>query len=1085
MISDFFQILDRKQRWAYILSYTAMGFLLGLILLVSAWIAELKSSGVDWTFESVRLAHQRNIPLWFVDAAPIIAALFFGVIGRIQAKLKISNLELENRVRERMVELTMEKARSNAILDTAADGIINFDEAGKILVYNNAAERLFGFERAEITDENVRTLIPMLQEYRGARHFSRLVNLQKPDLDFLTGEKEFEALRKDGSTIPVELDVSRFTVGEEVLYTAIVRDITERRRVQAMERTMQKITQTLNEAQDLPTLYEQIHRSLSQVIEATNLQIALATPGTNTFKTSYEVDQFNTPVDVLDAVESSVLNLVARDGKALLLDQEKYGALVAQGTISPLPHSPTSWLGVPLISMGRTIGVIAVQSFKEGFNYKERDLMLLNLVSSQIAAAIERERAREALRNSERRYRRMIEEAGDIVYTVDLMGNFTYMNPQVIKLTGYEEKELIGERFSKLVDPEWVKRVGQFYRQQRETKLRESEMEFPIVTKDKRTRWIEQKTTLIMDQEEVTGFQAIVHDITERRQAEAALREREERFRSLSASSPIGVFQLDAKANCIYTNRSFQEITGRSYEGTLGAGWIDCIHPEERETFRTEWIFARFDTASAVSEVRVQRPSGAVRWVNIRWAPTYGEEGVLTGFVGTFQDVTEQKRMERVNQVLYEISEAQQSTSDLQEFLAVLQDALGTIIDTTNFYVALHDDQKKTISFPYARENEEIMNLRERPVGKGLTGIVLRTGKPLLLDEQGILRIYNSGEAELLGKLAKNWLGVPLVSNGKVVGAVVLQSYTDSERFTDNELQMMNFVSSQIAAAVERKQVEDDARRAARELADAHNRIKEDLRIAAKIQKARLPREAPVVPRMEFDWFFDSCDEVAGDMFNFIKLDENRLGIYILDVSGHGIPAALLSMSLSRSLTAATDGSGALMRMNGNGLEIASPARAAEIMNDRYQMSTDTNQYFTMIYGVLDKESMQYRFIRAGHPPLVVVRANGQAEAISRTCGPAVGILPSVRYEEDVVQLEPGDHIILFTDGVDESTNLAGEEFGVERIVKALSPSRPTTVAESVRLLRESLEQFSTGMPQADDITIVGFGIRSEVPALL
>lgn len=1063
-----------------------MGFVLGLILVVSAWISELRSSGVVWSMDSIRAAHQRNIPLWFVDASPIIAALFFGVIGRIQAKLKISNLELENRVRERMVELTLEKARSNAILDTAADGIINFDESGRIAVYNNAAERLFGFKRSEIVDQNIRALVPTLQEYRGSVHFSRLVNLRKPDLDFLTGEKEFEALRKDGSTVPVELDVSRFTVGDDVSYTAIIRDISERRRAQAIERSLQRMTQALNEAQDLPTLYKLIHDSLSQVIDATNLQIALAAPGRSAFQTAYDVNQFNTPIDELDAVENSMLNLVAREGKPLLLGREKYEELVAQGTISPLPHTPSSWVGIPLISMGKTIGVIAVRSFKEGFRYNERDLLLLNLVSSQIAASIERERAREALRNSERRYRRMIEEAGDIVYTVDLKGNFTYLNPQVIKLTGYEEKELIGERFGKLVDPDWVKQVGQFYREQRENKVRESEMEFPIVTKDKQTRWIEQKTTLIMDGEEVTGFQSIVHDITERRQADAALREREERFRSLSASSPIGVFQLDSKGNCTYTNRSFQEITGRSYEQTLGAGWIDCIHPEERETFRTEWIFARFDTSSAVSEIRVQRPTGIVRWVNIRWAPTYGAEGALTGFVGTFQDVTEQKRMERINQVLYEISQALQSTSDLQAFFVVLQQALGTIIDTTNFYIALHDEQKKTISFPYARENrEETLNLPERPVGKGLTGVVLRTGKPLLLDEQGITRIYTTGEVELLGKLAKNWLGVPLISNGKVIGAVVLQSYTDSGHFTDNELQMMNFVSSQIATAIERKKIEDDARTAARELAEAHNRIKEDLRMAAKIQKARLPREAPAVPQMEFDWFFDSCDEVAGDMFNFVKLDENRLGIYILDVSGHGIPAALLSMALSRSLTAATDGSGALMRSGPNGVEVASPARAAATMNERFQMSLDTNQYFTMIYGILDKESMQFQFIRAGHPPLVVVRASGQVEAVTDICGPAVGILPSVEYEEAVVQLEPGDHIILFTDGVDESTNLAGEEFGLERIMAALTTTHTTTVAESVRTLRATVEQFSTGKAQADDITIVGFGVRSEVPAFL
>jgi sigma-B regulation protein RsbU (phosphoserine phosphatase) len=254
--------------------------------------------------------------------------------------------------------------------------------------------------------------------------------------------------------------------------------------------------------------------------------------------------------------------------------------------------------------------------------------------------------------------------------------------------------------------------------------------------------------------------------------------------------------------------------------------------------------------------------------------------------------------------------------------------------------------------------------------------------------------------------------------------------------------------------------------------------------MAARIQKARLPREAPGIPDVEFEWFFDSCDEVAGDMFNFVQLDDHRLGIYILDVSGHGIPAALLSMSLSRSLTAAPDGSGALVKTNGAGLEVSSPAHVAAVMNERYPMNLETNQYFTMIYGILDTATRVFTFVRAGHPPPVLVRSNGEARELDDVCGPAIGILPTVEFEEMSVELEPGDRIILFTDGVDESTNRSGEEFGIGRVITALARIRGGTVSDNVRVLRESIIDFSQGLDQHDDITIVGFGVKEPVTAL-
>lgn len=1076
MISDPTATQSRRENWSHISAYAGVGFVLGALLVLTAWIFELQRRQLAWSWVAVQDCHSLNPILLFIDVSPFISAIFFGMIGRIQAQLKITNLGLEDRVRARMVELTFEKARSSAILDNAADGIICFDEAGKIVVYNNAAERIFGYPRGEAIGRDLRLLVPSL-DFDPQQRLSVVINTRGVQ-STLGGSREFDAQRKDGSQLPVELDVSKFTVGDEVSFTAIIRDISERRRVQRLEKSMQQLTEALNESKDLESLYRAIHVSLSQIIEATNLCLALLVEDGRAFDVAYSVDQYGaTPLGRLPAAKS-LLRLVINAGRPLLIEKAEFDELVRKGEVLPTARPFVSWLGVPLVSLGNASGVIAIQSYTEGVRYTDKDVWIMNLVSAQIANAIEREQAREALRQSEKRYRRMIEEAGDIVYTTDLRGRFTYLNPPSTRLTGYQENELLGHHWEVLLDAEWRRTVAGFYLQQLNSRTRETTLEFPIQKKDGSQRWIEQRTTLVLESGRPVAFQSIVHDITERREAEAALREREERFRTLSAASPIGIFQLDARGNCIYTNKRFQEITGQTLEETLGTGWFDCVHPDERETFRTEWVLTRFEVASSATEVRVLRARGEVRWVNVRWAATFDGSETLTGYVGTVQDITDQKRSEQINQVHYEISQALQSTTDLQEFLASLQDSLDAIIDTTNFYVALYNEEKKTISFPYAREvREEKLNLPERPLGKGLTGLVLRTGRPLLLDEQGLSRVYASGEAQLIGKPTKNWLGVPLIANGKTIGAVIVQSYTDSAHYTDAHVQTMSFVSSQIAHAIQRKQADDATRRYTRELAEAHNRIKEDLRIAARIQKSRLPSRAPDVPGVEFDWFFDSFEEVAGDMFNFVPLDEHRFGVYIFDVSGHGVSAALLSMSLSRSLTAATDGSGALLRPNGNGMEVASPAQVARVMNERYPMSLDTNQYFTMIYGILDLRTLVFSYVRGGHPPPVIITNEGARE-IESGCGPAIGILPSMAYEEIAVQLHPGDRVVLFTDGVDESVNNEGEQFGIPRVIEALGQIAGGGIKDNIRVLRESVKQFVGGAQQHDDITIVGFGIK-------
>ena len=266
-------------------------------------------------------------------------------------------------------------------------------------------------------------------------------------------------------------------------------------------------------------------------------------------------------------------------------------------------------------------------------------------------------------------------------------------------------------------------------------------------------------------------------------------------------------------------------------------------------------------------------------------------------------------------------------------------------------------------------------------------------------------------------------------------------------------------------------------KRTEEELERANQRMREDLATAAKIQRSLLPKTAPRDSRVRFAWSFESCDELGGDIFDVLELDETHLGLYLLDVSGHGVTASLLSVALSRVLSP-VPGEDSLIKARAEGLnyDIPRPAEVAKTLNKLFPMDLELGQYFTLLYGVLDLESSEFRYVCAGHPGPVYRAADG-GSSILETPGFPIGFFREVEWEESVVRMKPGDCLYLYSDGVTEAASPDDEEFGKEQLVRTLDQSRGRPIQESLSALVQDVKQWHGGASQKDDISVLAFEV--------
>ena len=305
------------------------------------------------------------------------------------------------------------------------------------------------------------------------------------------------------------------------------------------------------------------------------------------------------------------------------------------------------------------------------------------------------------------------------------------------------------------------------------------------------------------------------------------------------------------------------------------------------------------------------------------------------------------------------------------------------------------------------------------------------------------------------------------------IRSVIVSAYGDMENIrTAMNRGAFDFITKPIDFAdlqvtIDRTLRHLDEWRAALASRDKLVALQNELDVAKKIQQSILPDKFPHVEGCEVFGCMEAARNVGGDFFDVIRLDKGCIGLAVADVSDKGVPAALFMMS-SRTL------------LKGAAVGVGVPGSVLSEVNDLLNETNDAAMFVTVFYSVYDPATRVLTFSNGGHNPPLVVHADGSSEELELTGGIALGAVPQFEYEQASVELEPGDTVIFFTDGVTEAINVSDEEFGLEALQALFEDGEIRSAREAAETILQAVRDFAGEAPQFDDLTCMALRVADE-----
>jgi two-component system, cell cycle sensor histidine kinase and response regulator CckA len=398
------------------------------------------------------------------------------------------------------------------------------------------------------------------------------------------------------------------------------------------------------------------------------------------------------------------------------------------------------------------------------------------------------------------------------IVVLDLHHRILMCNPAFEALFGYHQSEILGAKLDSLLAPPDSMREA-------EALTRRSTTGNLVREKAKRLRSdgslvdVQILGVPISVEGKLIGSFGMYEDITERRRAEQAQREAEERFRSLFENATEGIFQTTTDGRYLSVNPALARMCGFASPSEMISTVQDLgrelyADPNVREVFKQ--LIEKYGSVKDF-EYEVRRKDGARIWISENAHVVRNPDGEILSYEGTIEDITARKRAELERQVTFEIIHAVNVTDNLDDLLRLIHIALKKVLYAENCFIALYESATGMFHFPFFVDQFDEAPPPQR-VGRSCTAHVYRTGQAMLIPQRTFDSLAAEGKVELVGTPSPSWLGVPLRTPAATIGVLVVQHYEDENAYTERDQEFLASVGGQIALAIERKRSEEKVR---------------------------------------------------------------------------------------------------------------------------------------------------------------------------------------------------------------------------------------------------------------------------------